>query len=418
MIGSLRVPLVALSRQRVRFRYRKVLRRIRRYPHTRKIRVLFLVMDAAKWKAQSLYETMRADGRFHPVMALTTYKDDLAFDAGRAIRKIDIDGEFYRKLGNECVEVFDRETLRGLPLSLFSPDIVFFQGPGSFLDGQYVFTVSKYALCCYIPYSIETVEMMAVHKLPYFHEQLFLQIAPTEADARYIRESYPQWRRAGSVEGLGHTVFDEYVRCRDDGEGGDSNRVIYAPHFSFPVGGKDRAVTLSTFLTTGKPILDYARKHPEMNWLFKPHPLLRRELEETRVWTKAEIDAYYSEWDRIGGSWDLGDYIRLFLRSKALITDCSSFLVEYAMTGKPIIRLMDDTIRARMRSAYEPLFSTYYSVRTLSEMMSAFSSVLERGEDPKREARRKTLAELGLTDGQTSAAKIMGYLKDQCWLGR
>ena len=130
MIGSLRVPLVALSRQRVRFRYRKVLRRIRRYPHTRKIRVLFLVMNAAKWKAQSLYETMRADGRFHPVMALTTYKDDLAFDAGRAIRKIDIDGEFYRKLGNECVEVFDRETLRGLPLSLFSPDIVFFQGPG------------------------------------------------------------------------------------------------------------------------------------------------------------------------------------------------------------------------------------------------------------------------------------------------
>ena len=40
----------------------------------------------------------------------------------------------------------------------------------------------------------------------------------------------------------------------------------------------------------GKDILDYAKSHPEINWVFKPHPRLRTELTYSNVWTKKEVD--------------------------------------------------------------------------------------------------------------------------------
>lgn len=404
---------VAIARDRLsrRVRYARIIKRIRAYPPSRRIKVLFLVVNSAKWKAQSLFEAMKSDGRFYPVMALTTDKEELHFNVAKALHKLDTDKCFYEELGNECVEAFDREGMRGIELSKFSPDIIFYQAPGSILEEQGLQNASKYALCCYIPYSIETFEMLWIHRLPYFHELLYLQVAPTEVDANYIKKRMPLWRRSGAIVGLGHTIFDEYIKDEPDA-GLSSSFVIYAPHFSFKCDKVDRPIVISTFLETGKPILSYAQKHPEIKWLFKPHPRLRRELEECDVWSKNEIDEYFSAWERIGISCYEGNYIRLFKQSKALITDCSSFLVEYALTGNPIIRLVDENINVRTRPAYKQLFSSYYVVDSKSNMESIFTNIFENEEDNMRQRRIAAVAGLGV-GSELSAIKILSYLSSR-----
>ena len=173
-------------------------------------------------------------------------------------------------------------------------------------------------------------------------------------------------------------------------------------------------VTLSSFLENGRQILEYARKHSEFNWVFKPHPLLYKELISRGVWTKEEVDNYYNAWNEIGRVCTDGDYICLFQQAKALITDCGSFLVEFPMTGKPLIRLIPKDLDYPLFPAYEELYDSFYTVRNLEEMYEAFAQVLERGEDPKKDRRLKAVRDLGLMGEKTSAERIMGKLREIC----
>ena len=395
-----------------RLDYWRVKQRIRHYPRSQKIRVLFWVSEPAKWKVQSLYNIMRASKDFDPYVVLGVPKDDLRLGLNGLQRKIEEDRRFYEKLGCKCIVNFQFDVMRPHPLREFRPDIVFYQDPRHFFEEDSLEWASKSALCCYVPYSIETFGLIWIHILPWFHELLYLRVAPTKTDERYIKTFMPWWRRAGRIKGLGHTVFDEYLldsSCEEP-----SNYVIYAPHFSFPTDKKERPIVISTFLKTGRPILEYAKAHQEIKWLFKPHPLLRRELELLGAWSHAEIEEYYSDWENLGATAYQGDYVRLFKESQALITDCSSFLVEYALTKKPVIRLIPKEINVNTRPAYASLFASYYTVHSLDEMYSAFAIVLEHRKDPKKEDRLKAVQSLGLIGKKASAEQIISILLKTC----
>ena len=126
------------------------------------------------------------------------------------------------------------------------------------------------------------------------------------------------------------------------------------------------------------------------------------------------MDAYYAAWREIGRVCTDGNYIPLFQNAKALITDCGSFLVEFPMTGKPLIRLIPKELDYPLFPAFEKLYDSFYTVRNFDEMYAAFALVLERGEDPKKETRLNAVRELGLMGDGTSAERIMDKLREIC----
>ena len=97
------------------------------------------------------------------------------------------------------------------------------------------------------------------------------------------------------------------------------------------------------------------------------------------------------------------------MKSKALITDCGSFLIEYFVTGKPLIHLISPTVKVQPIPVAKRYFDTWYKVRDLEEMTKTFETVLERGKDPMREGRLAVLSRAGLSD-QYAAEKILKYL--------
>ena len=106
----------------------------------------------------------------------------------------------------------------------------------------------------------------------------------------------------------------------------DKNYVIYAPHWTI---NHENTIAYSTFKETGKFILEYAQKHPEFNWIFKPHPLLKKALLDNVFMSEEEINSYYSAWESLGQACYNGDYFELFNNSQLMITDCCTFLMEY-----------------------------------------------------------------------------------------
>ena len=404
--------LLRIDRRRLRRNYANIVKRIRQYPKDRKIRVLFWVYETAKWKAQSLYDAMKASKDFEPIMVLSVTKDDLEF-FGKGIReKLLADERYYTSHGCRCITNFDFATERPLPLSTYEPDIVFYHDPRPIFDEDSVRLTSESALCCDIPYAIRTLGGDGLQNLLWHHQLMFLQFPPTEAQSRFYRKSLPEWKWAGTSCAIGHPILDQYLKPSSETELTDC--VIYAPHWAFALAGVKRPVILSSFLSNGREILKYAQRHLEFKWVFKPHPLLYKELITSGVWTREEVDAYYAAWGEIGRVCTDGDYIPLFQNAKALITDCGSFLVEFPMTGKPLIRLIPKELDYPLFPAFEKLYDSFYTVSNLDEMYATFAQVLERGDDPKKEERINAVRELGLMGDKTSAERIMEKLREIC----
>ena len=400
------------EKRAIRRTYAKIVKRIRRYPRDRKIRVLFWVYETAKWKAQSLYDEMKDSSDFEPIMVLSVTPADLAF-FGKGIReKLLADEKYYSSHGCRCITNFDFATERPLPLARYDPDIVFYHDPRGLFEEDSVRQTAKSALCCDIPYAIRTLAGDGLQNAPHHHQLMFLQFPPTDAQSRLYRKSLPEWKWAGTSCAIGHPILDQYLKPFEKTE--LAEYVIYAPHWSFALKGVKRQTTLSSFLENGRQILEYAQRHPEFKWVFKPHPLLYKELILREVWTKQEVDTYYEAWKTIGAVCTDGDYIRLFQNAKALITDCGSFLVEFPMTGKPLIRLIPKELDYPLFPAFEKLYNSFYEARNLDEMYAAFAQILERGEDPKKEARMKAVQDLGLMGEKSSAERIMEKLREIC----
>ena len=55
----------------VRWNYARIVKRIRRRGEGVRCKVLFLVNEIAKWKAQSLYDLLESSGRYEPVIGIT-----------------------------------------------------------------------------------------------------------------------------------------------------------------------------------------------------------------------------------------------------------------------------------------------------------------------------------------------------------
>ena len=180
---------------------------------------------------------------------------------------------------------------------------------------------------------------------------------------------------------------------------------MYAPHWSFENADSQGSIGWSTFLKTGEPILEFAKQHPEIKWIFKPHPMLRIKLEERHVWPTEKIAAYYQEWENLGEAYYSGDYIPLFYRSRALITDCLSFLSEYLILDRPLIRLEPQKTPDVAPPARRK-FDAMYRVNNMEDMMKAFDLVILNNQDPMKETRHQVIAEIGLDKNDISQQLI------------
>lgn len=393
---------------KARGRYRNAIRRIRAKPKGEKIRVLFLNSSTSKWKCQSVYQKMEESGLFEPIIGITALGEQASY-SDSDLDKVFADSElFFDSLGDRHVRVVDLHPKCYRDLAEFSPDIVFFPEPWLTKHPQTTAFVSRFALTCYVPYFVFTQSNPEKHCDLEMHRFLARYFILNESIAKEYAKAHFWWRQSFDFVVAGHPALDGI----DDSPSANGNGcVIYAPHHSVWDGPQYFSIPISTFSYFGGPILDYAKKHPEIEWAFKPHPRLRYTLEHDLCWTKDRIDAYYKEWEALGSACYDGSYGRLFAKSRAMITDCDSFLAEYGATGKPIIHLRRRDITPQYHPYLNDLLESYYQVFSAEDMRNAFGLVLECREDPMKGERLTALRKSGLF-GINAAQNIVDYLRN------
>lgn len=390
----------------LKYRYRRNIARLRTVYGTRKIIVAFGVSEVAKWKSQSLYDNLRVTDIYSPIIYVYPSPLESNMKSHEIETSLQSKVSFFKMKNMDVINIWDNVSNKCVIPHNLQPDIIFYQQPWDIPPFPSPLETSKYALSFYIPYYlVNNFNIEVEFGLP-LHYQVFGYIVQNEQAVKLFTSMLTKRHYAGQCLGLGHTIVD-YLTA--DISSTKKNSVIYAPHFSFPVEGIDRVLTYSTFLENGRLILDFAKQHPEFEWVFKPHPRLKIELENTGVWSTAEIDDYFEAWNKIGTISMTSDYAVHFQNSFAMITDCGSFLTEYSCMDKPLIRLYYYKDNLPPNPILKNLYKTFYYANNNSELITLLENIIVKRLDPNKSQRNSEVSKLGLNKSNSSL-KIIDYL--------
>jgi hypothetical protein len=364
-----------------------------------KINVIFLMWKGfgtqsnSFWNGASLYENLMKDRRFS-VTILLVLPDNTNFND-------DIDFLFFKQRDYN-VSVINSET----DLRAFNPDIVFYGYPWHALGLKNRFSpfnVSEFALCLHYAYA-----MTYPIEIPNFFTavcQFFMLLYKHFVfNSCCVRQF--EMRGIYNTVATGNPKLDIYAKKINGNPWRDTEKIkiIYAPHHSFT----GNLLSWATFEWNGKQILQLAKNNPHTEWIFKPHPLFKKNIIDYKIMTEQELEAYYDEWSQIGQVYEKGDYFDIFRTSDFLITDCGSFIDEYLPTTNPVIQLDSGAPRSTVSEKHS---RHYYKVRNLKDLYSTFDMLVNRRKDPLKEKRMKDAAEITFNSADNIYNEILNILK-------
>ena len=375
----------------------KVIKKLKEKIKNQKLNVAFYIYDEAKWKAQSLFDLMEKSDKFNPYIVVSknySNPDNLNYQTQKDVDRI---YEFFKNKNMKVIKgVINNQFISFDEIELV-PDIVVYSHPWYVYKTQGPVMVSKYALTSYIPYFLPNTSS-PIESYLRFHQ--YVQNFYVLSDSIKDLYSKNMLNKGKNLKAFGHTALD-YFYLNKDKNFEDKNTIIYAPHWTID---DKNTLCYGTFFDFGGKILELAKLHPEFNWVFKPHPLLEQNLKKYR--SDDEIKSYWDEWKKIGKVVESGDYLDMFMKSKAIISDCGSFQIEYFMTKKPFIYL-----KSKNPTPFIPftqkINDTYYKVETLDDLYKTFEEVILNGNDYKKEDRLKLYNELNLAENY-AAENIIG----------
>lgn len=393
------------------WRYRRLRKQAHCKPKGEKIRVLFIVSEMAKWKEQALYELMDRTEDFYPIVGISAwnYLGENRLSAGEYERVQTRTEAFFDKMGDRHVRTVTIEDGKWVyhDLSEFNPDIVFYTEQWSPCPKQHPYEVSKYALTCFLPYYVPDFGFAQIDCHTDVSRMVWTYFCLNQSWVWRYRRSMWHVSYAAKYVATGHPALDwfHYNRSRLP----EKEYVIYAPHCSFAKETPRRHFCIGTFDWSGMPMLEYAEAHPEIRWVYKPHPVLKRRVLDAGLMTEEEFERYNKRWANFAMVSTDSDYQDLFLESRVLITDCGSFLPEYGSTLRPVIRLRCSHDKIVPPKSARRIYDAYYNVHNLTELYEKLKLVVEERQDPNRRIRVAAVHKAKLAD-EDASKNIVKYL--------
>ena len=342
-----------------------------------KCRVLFLIQDEPVWpSSESVYLAMAQDERFEPRLVYIPFKHQNRTEA-------DDDFAIYLKKGLPVIRCDDYN------LAEDNPDIVFFAKPyGNVPAPFYIREVEKIVdRLVYIPYGMEiTTSLIYYGFRTYVHYRVWRHIVYGEP-AKRVGTDYG-YRNGENIVVWGHPKADNYLpeKCYAIPEEWEAKIkgkkvVLWCPHHTIKPGPE----CVSTWLDYYKEIFSLFEREKGIVLLWRPHPLLFGAIVNNGYMSQSELDEFILAktackniiLDRTS------DYRPAFFVSDAIITDGTTFSIEYLYTGKP---LMVTAHRLDHFYNYEAMVQSLYIGQTFEDI-ELFVKNCAAGKDPLKEKR-------------------------------
>lgn len=206
------------------------------------------------------------------------------------------------------------------------------------------------------------------------------------ADNQFSYEDYKKFElvKAENVVLTGYSKMDELSKVQIKEH--NRKKIIIAPHHTV----NNIHFPLSNFLKYSDYLLELPKKFPQIDFVFRPHPLLFTNLINDGIWTEKQVNDYLKKLQNLGIEYSYGgDYFELFANSDGMIHDCSSFVVEYLYTKKPCCYAAKKNYKKIFSTLGKSCLKNYYMAFNQKEIDSFLENVIIGGKDSLKEKREK-----------------------------
>ena len=305
-----------------------------------KINVVFVCHRPAVWETlHSVYDAIKMDERFNVYIVAIPNKNELPGVAfNHEIYESEGAEEFWKKY--DCINGYNYDSKEWFDLKTLNPDFVFFQQPYNIMKPEPYksYNVALYAKICYLNY-FSPVNFGEVYDecTPLdFLRDISFYFTQNELDHKYICNRYSQIKNSiTNIIMTGYPRYDKlcnYKNSRCDIWNYDNRpRIIWTPRWTTNEGN-------CHFFDYKDKLFDFCIKN-EVEFVFRPHPQAFAEWNATGEFTskqKEELFIQYEKYDNMHID-ESSSYLDKFYSSDILISDVSSIMYDYLLTGNPII---------------------------------------------------------------------------------
>lgn len=379
-----------------------------------KINVVFVCHRPNVWSSlKSLYETLRTNQFFNVTIVAIPVKKDLP--------KLGLNHEFYTTEGAEeffkdynCINGYDYEKKEWFDLRKLKPDYLFFQQPYNVaLNPLYNSAlVSKYCKICYVAYASNFIGNGVLEEtMPKdFMKNVSLFFTQNEIDNRLVNSVLKTYENTFTRTFItGFPRYDDINKYKNSESSlwkfsreKNKFRIIWTPRWCTNEGN-------CNFFEYKDALLEYADKNKDIDFIFRPHPQAFVGLNATGELPEKEADKYKAEYEkRENTTIDYQkEYFQTFFSSDCLVTDISSIIADYFLTGNPIIYChKKDCFNELSRKLSEG----FYWVKNKRELFETLDKI-KNGYDPLKEKRQELIKTQFQISDKTAGIKIVEIIK-------
>lgn len=379
---------------------------VKKIRNKKNIKVGFVLYDTSMWCGDELYNFFVNNKRFEPTVFLCLRMDSEINDSNRDffIKNLASEAEKLREHGLNVVVIEEKEAI--VP----EQDVLIYLTPYlSWLPSAFrPRNITPNTLMTYILYGLDS----SYHVTSSYSQKIFLVgweiFFPSVITFDLYRELTITGMPRGFCSGYPRMdiFFDKKTKFEFDWKMArpDAKKIIWAPHWSI-IGGP--AIKYATFQWNYQFMYEFAKAHPEISWVVKPHPNLFYSAVNDGVFPSLEaFKEYLQAWDDLPNArvYTGGYYQDVFATSDGMIHDCGSFTAEYQYMHKPMIYLTRDT--QKHNKLGEEILKVSYLVdgQDLDGIAATVQKVFIEGNDDKADERKK------LFDKYLNYPKLNGML--------
>lgn len=358
-----------------------------RFNNGQKIRVGFYIVQVFQYA--SIYEEMLKSEFFEPFIVVVP-------DFARKEINLEVMNKVYDSLSSKYQAVYKGYDEQNDQYIDFADklDIVFFSNPYDSMAHPNHFIwhmLQKDILTCFQSYAYLIADWSRTHVMasPFWNACWRVFVDSYENYDDLIRHNI---RKGANAYIVGYAKMDKLasIKCKNK----TRKQILLCPHHTI----NSKELDLSNFLTYSDLFLELPKLYPEIDFIFRPHPLLKYNL--TKYWGESKTNKYYDQIVAYSNAiYDNSeDYLETFANSDAMIHDCGSFTAEYLFTSKPCCYMLKnvDDIKRKFLPIGQKCLDNYYKAFNKNDILNFIENVVIKNIDPIKSQRDKFSQELRL----------------------
>jgi len=207
------------------------------------------------------------------------------------------------------------------------------------------------------------------------------------AETKYNMEEYKNFslNKGKNCILTGYCKMDSFIPKTNN-----KTTIMISPHHSVTNGYND-TLNLSNFYNYSDFFLKLPEIYPNIDFIFRPHPVLFLLLAKDEFWGKQKTENYINKmksYDNVEYS-TKENYFEDFANSNGLINDCGSYLVEYFYTKKPQCYMLKspDDIKEKFVELGQKCLENCYIAYNKEQILHFIDEVILNEKDFKKEQR-------------------------------